>query len=68
MDPQKLQAEYDQEAKRSIQVNGFAMIDQRKIFVPYSYQRDIKGNYLPDFEVLGHEIWHMLELGGRFHP
>lgn len=38
-----------------------------KIYVPYSPESDERGNRLPDFAVLGHEIWHLRELGGNFH-
>lgn len=37
------------------------------LFVSYSKNKDKNGNYLPRFETLGHELWHMKELGGRFH-
>lgn len=48
---------------------GFAMNLQNKttLFIPYSSYKDINGNYLPDFEVLGHEIWHLKKLGYKFH-
>ena len=38
-----------------------------RIYVPYSPESDERGNRLPDFAVLGHEIWHLHELGGNFH-
>jgi len=37
-----------------------------RIYVPYSSESDARGNRLPDFAVLGHEIWHLRELGGNF--
>ena len=37
----------------------------RIIMVRYSYNRDKDGNYLPDFEALGHELYHAL--AGDFH-
>jgi uncharacterized lipoprotein YmbA len=41
----------------------------RWICVPSSGRRDTAGNALPDFEALGHEVWHLRQLGGPdFHP
>jgi hypothetical protein len=37
------------------------------INVPWSGEIDINGKPLPDFEMLGHEIWHTTGLGGNFH-
>lgn len=37
------------------------------IFVPYSLHRDKYGRLLPDFDSLGHELWHLPEYGGSFH-
>lgn len=46
---------------------GWADLRERKVVVPYSDEKDKFGNYLPDFEVLGKEVWHMEELGGHYH-
>lgn len=37
------------------------------LYVPKSGYKDINGNELPNFETLGHEIWHLKELGGHYH-
>ena len=39
----------------------------RELYIPYSLKRDINGQFLPDFEILGHELWHLSELGGKYH-
>ena len=46
---------------------GYAEMDKRCVHVKYSGRKDINGEELPDFHALGHEIWHMRELGGWFH-
>ena len=38
-----------------------------KLVVPWGDEEDKDGNPLPDFYVLGHELWHCPELGGHFH-
>ena len=35
------------------------------IIVPFSNKKDKDGNYLPDFEVLAHELWH--HVCGKWH-
>lgn len=37
------------------------------IYVPYGPDLDRRGNNLPDFKFLGHEVWHLNDFGGRFH-
>jgi hypothetical protein len=36
-----------------------------KLYVPFSDELDKNGKRLPDFRVLGHELWHSIE--GDFH-
>ena len=48
-------------------VGGMANLTEHKVYVPYSEEKDTRGQYLPDFEILGKEIWHMEELGGKYH-
>jgi hypothetical protein len=44
-------------------IGGFCDQDARVLFVQYD-----KFDYgRPDFAVLGHEVWHLWELGGNFH-
>ena len=46
-----------------------AIVAGRVIYGPASGRRDAAGNALPDFEALGHEVWHLPELGGPdWHP
>jgi hypothetical protein len=40
---------------------GTSFPDVRWIVVPWDGQH-------PDFYVLGHELWHLPELGGDYHP
>jgi hypothetical protein len=37
------------------------------IYVPYGNELDRYGNRLPEFKYLGHELWHLKQLGGIFH-
>ena len=37
------------------------------IHVTWSGRNDVDGNPLPDFELLGHELWNCPELGNIFH-
>ena len=37
------------------------------ITIPWTMFKDINGKRLPDFHLLGHELWHCSELGGTFH-
>jgi hypothetical protein len=39
-------------------LRGLYLPLERLIIVPYSNKKDRDGNYLPNFEVLGHELWH----------
>ena len=48
-------------------VLGFADLGKREIYVPYGQDYNDCGQRMPDFRVLGHEVWHMQELGGLFH-
>ena len=50
-----------------VEVDGFIHYPSRTVYVPYSIKKDDNGNDKPDFEVLGHEVWHLPELGGRWH-
>ena len=34
------------------------------LYVPKSGLTDAHGNALPDFYILGHEVWHLRQLGG----
>ncbi|GEM_PF-5686916 len=54
--------------------NGVAMFnrDTRTIYVPYASEGsedefDIFGRRMPAREPLGHELWHLPELGGWWH-
>jgi len=44
-------------------VGGFFVYATRTIYVEYN----IHDHTQPNFEYLGHEVWHLEELGGRFH-
>lgn len=46
-------------------LRGFCFPAVRLIMVRYSDIKDKDGNYLPDFEALGHEFYHAL--GEDFH-
>lgn len=48
-------------------VVGWADYEKSELHVPYSYDRDINGKPLPDFCVLGHELWHLKPLGYKYH-
>jgi hypothetical protein len=37
----------------------------RTAYVPYSNEKDKNGKYLPNFEMLGHEVYHYIN--GNFH-
>ena len=56
---------------RGLMVTDLFNLENKKaadIYVMYDkFAKDISGNFLPEFEVLGHEIWHLYELGGKFH-
>jgi len=51
--------------KRDNYVVGFHV--DRTIWVRRQWLKDKNSKYLPDMDVLGHEIWHLKELGGQFH-
>jgi len=44
-------------------VAGFHV--RKQIYVRYTTQKDIKGERLPDFYTLGHELWHLIK--GEYH-
>jgi len=46
--------------------DGFIDQQERTIYVPFK-NKDIHGNPKPDMYVLGHEVWHLRELGGWWH-
>ena len=49
-------------------VGGYFEFDTRTMHVPYSpYGYDMRSNRLPNFDTLGHELWHLPELGGSWH-
>lgn len=39
----------------------------RILYVPWSGYVDVNGKPIPDFDSLGHEVWHLPELGGQWH-
>jgi hypothetical protein len=43
-------------------INGYCDQEARVIFCDWNDDRTS-----PDFEHLGHEVWHLNELGGRYH-
>lgn len=47
-------------------VDGFIHYPERTIYVKYNGE-DYKGRRTPDFNALGHEVWHLQELGHRWH-
>ena len=48
-------------------VLGYAVPAERELYVPYAGKKDDNGKELPDFCILGHEVWHLQELGWFFH-
>jgi hypothetical protein len=44
-------------------VGGFFDYSARTVYVEYN----IHDKTQPNFEFLGHEVWHLPELGGMFH-
>lgn len=52
---------------RDAKVRGFCDDRSRVIWVVWSGEYDRNGRPIPDLEVLGHEVWHLRELGGRWH-
>lgn len=59
--PERIQALWEAVGNDSRDVGGFINYSTRTIYVEYG--RD----GLPNFEYLGHELWHLPELGGMFH-
>jgi len=51
--------------KEAFICNGYADLLRREIYVEWSDQKDIRNEPLPDFGVLGHEVWHLIK--GRYH-
>ena len=41
--------------------NAYYDADSKTIYVPWSNDLDIKGQPLPDFALLGHEYWHVVD-------
>ena len=51
-------------------VDGFNYMDNKgdvHIYVRYGWEKDKDGNRLPDFCALGHEVYHLPEMGGEWH-
>jgi hypothetical protein len=48
-------------------IGGFCDMTARVLYVPWSMSKDDHGRLKPLFELLGHEVWHLPELGGRWH-
>ncbi len=48
---------------------GFIFVNDRILIIPYEEpaQYDANKQRLPNFQVLGHELWHLQELGGLWH-
>lgn len=47
---------------------GFAVPSERALYVPWAkYRWDVDGFPVVDLETLGHEVWHLPELGGDWH-
>ena len=47
-----------------VEVDGFAVPEQKRVFISW-HGTDSKGEPMPDFETLGHEVWHLIK--GNFH-
>ena len=62
-----VQAVWESYGNHGKQVGGFMHYPSRTIYVPYSVKPTRRGEAKPNFEVLGHEVWHLDELGGRWH-
>ena len=50
-----------------VNARGYYDKNTRTLHVPVSEEKDRFGNNLPAFETLGHELWHLPELGALFH-
>jgi len=48
---------------RTEDVGGFFVYETRTIYVEWN----IHDHTQPNFAYFGHELWHLPELGGRFH-
>lgn len=48
-------------------IDGFFDDTYTIMYVPYSKDKDSSRDYLPDFDTLGHELWHHPKLGNFFH-
>lgn len=46
---------------------GFFDGATRTLYVPFSGDCDRFNREMPDLETLGHEVWHIPELGGMWH-
>jgi len=53
---------YTGQSKQDVQ--GFAIPRNQSIYVSW-YTTDDNGEPMPDFETLGHEVWHLIR--GNFH-
>jgi hypothetical protein len=40
--------------------NAYIDVQKRVLYVPWSKEVDISGHPLPDFNALGHELWHAI--------
>jgi uncharacterized membrane protein YeiB len=61
-DADYIQAEWVRYGGRSnVTVDGFSRPFYREIYVTCD------NNGIPKLDVLGHEVWHLLELGGAWH-
>jgi hypothetical protein len=49
-------------------ISGYCETNARILHVNYSGNKDMMGKPLPDFDTLGHEVWHLIEFGGTWHP
>ena len=63
MEQQAIRQQYKTMYKKDIPgLRGYCDQEARVIFCEWNEDRTA-----PSFEWLGHEIWHLNELGGRFH-
>ena len=64
MDQHDIRAKYRRDyGKDTPGLSGYCDQKARVIFCDYNEE-----GTGPNFEHLGHELWHLNELGGRFHP
>ena len=52
---------YQKATGRQEDVLGFCQQNTRIIYVQYSSNKDNDGEYLPDFKILGHEVYHLIK-------